>query len=624
MSSSAAEMIKRFREERPTSRNERTKLSAPKEMWWIENVDSDGRLTDKFEEPRLMSPMKPTKKTESNYGDFAKHKKFLRESKVDDLITGDIESMNISEIGRSKAPRPLNSLISSYDIFISHDQPSSRMELTADLVGVRNSTSLRHSRQPKKDTLSTIAEIGRHGLLVPHLKLDGGEDENEKTGHLSDVNSGLENLMKTLEEQQCDEVPSTLAGVHAQLQSHMMSFTAAFNDKYAREEAEAAERLLRDEKMKEEGRMEERAKAVADFHYFKTISSNVPDSDIFKEYPDEDAKPETTTCSTNTVNHCSRNVPPKRNIEHVDLKPAEMWKDRSYRDVNDDTLLYNRYSRTRRLDALYALHMLDPPAAWLRRPTNTGISNPQIPIPDCTAPDDDREESWGFEVHHGTISQAVEQIEMSLNVALASLQLRLPGLNITSENVVPPEQKPATVSKDDFVQNESTSPPAGVVTTEMNSLSPHTDDAVAHSESHSILMSVSEHDLEMLDKILGVEESSATLKKHCIAKTLLGDNHREIHFHKISDVEAAMWHSQARRGMSWAYSNPQLPAQLLEPSAPKTRHVFNMMTTTTKLHESERNEHVSGLKQHLQHDSYFARERFLLDMKRCRAQFDIF
>ena len=676
-SGSAAEMIKRFREGKPTSRKERSQLSNKREMWWIANEGEDfvnSGAVDDIEEPRIMSPLKPTTRPQqpqydTYYNSRKRVEQFTRDSRVDDLIADDIE-----ELGGQKRGTPDHSFRSSLDKYVGEDIRDRYADKILGMYPTRVSRevtarTLSHTRP--EYSIDTVGSIGRNGLLAPHLKLDGKVDSPASKELRS-----FEEIMHSLNDGR-REGPETLAGVQAELQSHMQSFTAAFNEKYAKEEADAAERVARDARMREEGRMEERARAIADYQYFSTIISENT-ADATHDIAPIDASPteETPELVDRSVHYrhglyersaLAQGVGSCRRHPHIHPAAEATWQHGPYREELDDSLLYTGRTRIRRLDALYALHMLDPPAAWIRRPgcsphpsmrTAGGGKERALEVADKREADEvirqvDEKILSAADIHHATISHAVESIENTLNVALASLHIRLPPPKLESpqETNVPVETVTSSPASDSAIETKGqTEHKAAIARTHVEP----TDAIVEPSVQAPVGRSVSACDLDLLDKILGENginlaelpsELPSTNQHFCPAETAhqpYVQQTRSVKFHTLQDVEKELRRGRPHIGGSPAqegsmkstlsfHSHARLPhsefnqKSNMEPSAPRfSGPVMRMPRTLERAPDSAKSWNWREAKDYDHtplEDNFINREKFLQDMKRCRQDF---
>jgi hypothetical protein len=227
---------------------------------------------------------------------------------------------------------------------------------------------------------------------------------------------------------------------------------------------------------------------------------------------------------------------------------------------------------------------------------------------------------------------------MSLNVALASLHLRLPHQDTPSEA---PGISSSSLEQEVVVPPIPAGPdgaaaPAELTTAENIDVPPtsKTTDTVSGPFRNDMLTRVTQNDLEYLDKVLG--DDSIAVSRPQFAPQYSGHSSRDrqwsrhgnraIHFHTMSDVDATRWQSRSGPAVSMAARRCDDAFSVFAlretPSAPKPQDdVFSIMHETRTSWKNERDRHSSS---ELMPDSYVGREKFLMDMKRCRANFDFY
>jgi hypothetical protein len=288
---SAAAMIRRFREGKPTSREDREKkkqVSGVDKLWY----ENDG------EKPRSLSvePSLPPARPSPALRGVRQPADYMTESTsslfrgsklgdmfgVDDLIEKEIRQLE-QQMGemdrRTNARMDLGSF-----------QPTRSLDLRGSLGGMRDSTegfrlagrNLRGSVSPMRlsgdllrSSVETLGSTGFRGLLAAHLKLDGKkEDEKPKeevksAAEMAELNKNLEAFLQSMKEQHPPKntyfpegVDESIAQVANKVHSDMLDFQHLFGDKHSREDAEAKAQKQRDEAMREEGRKEAREKQL--------------------------------------------------------------------------------------------------------------------------------------------------------------------------------------------------------------------------------------------------------------------------------------------------------------------------------------------------------------------------
>lgn len=431
--SSAAEMIRRFREAKPTSQAERQqnlKKGKLREMWWVDNKDSDmsasisGRdigvshkvpLNTGFSEdttpaprpsplkPRPYPPPKPfTQKPEPSY--IPPH------SAIDDEIFSELAHMSMDKSIQRELKR-------GHELLTSLDHPRHSLE---------KSLERRHRRQQENDDIPVYrfregpSHVAPHqsleslgfslkGLLFPELQLDGREEspqeESAPSGQVADIQTNLEELLKSLavdkELRTEDGHLATIPQVFNKLNTDMMTFISRYTEKYAEEEAAAAERKAHDDLMREEGRREERERLLKEMQFERRISED----DLLLDDDDEEeiwGYPEGKDDDTAK----------KRMIASFTESATEMRLDESVRQLRRN---HGRFH--------HAIH-------------STTTQKPQTAVKDSPI---NVSSSLNFEPNHETIAKATESIVSTMQVCLNMLHLRLPE----TVDDTPPPPKPA-------------------------------------------------------------------------------------------------------------------------------------------------------------------------------------
>lgn len=310
--SSIADMIRRFREAKPTSRNERQDMKKNgnlSQMWWEKSGEaSSSSILEDDMDPRALAigpQVKSTKPPSSEIFDYhnkpddyvtrrrnnSKNTNTLLNSSVrssldqsfnlDTLIEKEIKSlanglkMRTNEISNrfsleSYGPdygnrNPLNT---SLDRSPNRHRIGNRS--SRDLMSSNNFNDTRVSFL--NQSVETLGSTGFKGLLVPELKLDGknNQPKNGDEDNMKNLNVNLDELLKSLNEGKKqasylpDGIEETIPQITNKLTTQMMEFQNLFGNKFKEEDELEKEAKIRDNNMKEEGRKEERAKKLLD------------------------------------------------------------------------------------------------------------------------------------------------------------------------------------------------------------------------------------------------------------------------------------------------------------------------------------------------------------------------
>lgn len=287
---SAAAMIRRFREGKPSSREEREKKKQTTgvDKLWYEN---DGERPRSLAVEPSMPPARPNSAlrsirqpvdymTESTNSLF-KGSKLGDTFGVDDLIEKEIRQLEqqvMEQDRRTNARLDLGSFNPARSLDIRSSMGSLRDSSDGYRLTGRNLRSsvspMRLSGDLLRSSVETLGTTGFRGLLLPHLKLDGHKEEEapkeEKTAdEMAELNKNLEAFLKSM---QADHPPrnpyfpegvdETLGQIANKVHNDMMDFQHLFGDKHAHEDAEAEAQKTRDEQMREEGRKEARERQL--------------------------------------------------------------------------------------------------------------------------------------------------------------------------------------------------------------------------------------------------------------------------------------------------------------------------------------------------------------------------
>ena len=253
---SAAELIRRFREAKPTSRLERISnrnVGNIGELWWKnegEDTNGSGSLSSNLFESGNKSLV-------SNMGVGEIPVQF---KSIEDMIANDIRQleMTVNTQSRSSLPR-------------RHQQ--SKVPATS-LAGFYSTAAARDSRLYVNSSYESIGHTGYRGLLDPEMKLDGIANANDKVGgtipgDVNKINEDLEALLKSLGiESNKNEFDynfpdlaaniASISQVSEKLLSDLSGFTTYYEKKHAQEQQEEKERLEKEQQLIEEGRRAER------------------------------------------------------------------------------------------------------------------------------------------------------------------------------------------------------------------------------------------------------------------------------------------------------------------------------------------------------------------------------
>ena len=158
---------------------------------------------------------------------------------------------------------------------------------------------LRLSGDYYKSSIDTLGSTGFKALLYPEMKLDGkdinvnsnivGGDINYDVnvlegGTVVDIHASMQELLKAIAKEGDEgggtsgnrNAVNSISEITANLNSEMSCILNHLSEKQIREEAEEKERKARDEKMKEEGRLEERSKQFLEFEELENQNAAAP------------------------------------------------------------------------------------------------------------------------------------------------------------------------------------------------------------------------------------------------------------------------------------------------------------------------------------------------------------
>lgn len=279
MESQAALMIRRFREGTPQSRQARRGNEVKEELWYIDKRGHSVLDESTVDLPRSASPIKPTKQS-LPYNHLASDTNSFQQKKntIDDLISSDIfhiENFDTNDTGirasheRNYVGRTTRSSFERNNMMdMSLERPRFRFQDSP----LRN--SFQHDRF--MSSVETLGQLGGFkGLSTAELKLDGIRgDKQETEKDMKMVESELLELIKKLggggEQTKLTEygVPESIPQVCNKIHGDMVDFVSKYQIKHKEEDDEEKQRKERDERMKEAGRQEEKAKSVMEYNYF--------------------------------------------------------------------------------------------------------------------------------------------------------------------------------------------------------------------------------------------------------------------------------------------------------------------------------------------------------------------
>ena len=385
--------------------------------------------------------------------------------------------------------------------------------------------------------------------------------------------------------------------------------------------------------MREAGRQEERARAVLDYQYFRSLtdephsSKRLPERDASQNSPEsgEECKvsgkdpsdPSATSVNSrpNGYRHGVYNRPPWREqlLDEICDSASTFFPDNAFAEAGSQADILRRGNRGRKVMASsHTLHLPDPPAAWLRRPCSSDLVPP--PKPDPPAPDSGHEKETQIEgpsVRHSVVSRAARDvIEVTLNSAMKTLSMRLPE----GSEVEAKETSTTMIANDPEVKKS--------------------DAPIPSSAPDTGKVTMSKDYLKTLDDLLDKHAADLSPHLHSILD-FTPTGRAPIAFHTMADVETAWARPAGRRvrslNMQSGNYKPSAPFVHIEMQAPPqpppvaarhTKRPSNITSSSQNYDYSqnrrERSPHISNL----QNDSSFhSRERYLRDMRAFRLQF---
>ena len=292
---SAAAMIRRFREGKPTSRVEREKQkqeAGVSKLWYEQDAEVPRRsltVEPVLQPPRPNSALRNIRQSD----DFMSDKGIYRNSKlgdsiaVDDLIEKEIRQLEreMHDLDRSTNAK--------LDLGSFHHSPSRSFDMHGSFDNTRNSTNyrfgglrsssrggdmspLRMSGDILRSSVETLGTTGFRGLLTANLKLDGKKDEpkeEEKPPEtdLAELNKKLQEFLASMAADHPPRNPyfpegvdETIAQIANKVTNDIMEFQTLFGDKHLREDQQEGTQKERDEQMREEGRNQARERQLLD------------------------------------------------------------------------------------------------------------------------------------------------------------------------------------------------------------------------------------------------------------------------------------------------------------------------------------------------------------------------
>ena len=291
--SSIADMIKRFREAKPTSRGEREEMKKNgnlSQLWWEREMpDENQDIPRNLAVGPQAKSMKPQRSSEI-LQPYNKPDDYITRNNPSDLLRGSIrssldQSFNLENLIEKEIKSLANEMktkakdisnrfsLESYnpDYTNRNQQFSSETSPTRYRIGNKST----EFQDPKisflNQPIETLGSTGIKGLLVPDLKLDGKSTQQQTTddkNSMKDLNVNLDELLDSLNEGKKqasylpDGIEETIPQVTIKLHNQMLEFQNMFGNKYKEEDELQKEAKKRDETMKEEGRKEERTKKL--------------------------------------------------------------------------------------------------------------------------------------------------------------------------------------------------------------------------------------------------------------------------------------------------------------------------------------------------------------------------
>jgi hypothetical protein len=263
----ASEMIKRFRDSEPTSREQREKdlkrQGKGEKMWW---EDSNNRKPQRplFEEEEDNDSIPVPRSSLRNKG-------FLSSSirSIDDdpnsWIDKEIRNLERNVNQNERKGSNFLSISQRRQFDDSFDERPFRDSIKFDDRLNRSQNSAINLNQMTRKSTDTLSNTGVLALLNADLKLDGrfgkGDEAGVEEKKIGDLNSSLEAMLKSLKQNQdinSQDHDLTIPEITNRLETGMIDLIGHFNLKENRDKESASAQ----EKLKEEGREEERKKIL--------------------------------------------------------------------------------------------------------------------------------------------------------------------------------------------------------------------------------------------------------------------------------------------------------------------------------------------------------------------------
>ncbi len=300
MSSYAADMIRRFREEDPTSRDVRQKkrdTGEIKQMWWVDENETENVRRSRPEPQQRRDDPPRDSYNGGRGGGNGNGRRLLGDSMdsmgrsvdVDDLIAKEIRQL---EVEQTHGGRNFGATTGSFDMRRSDDNVGIGNKLDAPTYrygGTRDPLAdLRSSGDFFRSSQDTLGSTGIKALLMPDFRLDGKNDADfqqtsDENGDEApgmsrqpsatdmQIKSNLEDILKELDEAKAAREASgygiatnssSISAITAQLASDMQGLLAPLRQREQALKEKEADEKRRDDQMREQGRKLEREKAL--------------------------------------------------------------------------------------------------------------------------------------------------------------------------------------------------------------------------------------------------------------------------------------------------------------------------------------------------------------------------
>lgn len=434
----AAELIKRFREEKPTSREDREKrrhnAGVSSRMWW---EGDDG------EEPRP-NPQPTAWTSKKNYAEENEEIDdpivSLKPSRFDDLNSlreREIRSLE-KEIQRREGLARSAILSSSFNG--SKKLKETSLDDSGDWFGIGRPRGSIESLPRVSIGVGglgdfgfgggeTLGSTGVLGLLKNDLRLDGRaiEEDNKvkEEKKASDLNASLEELLKNLNANQgnllIEESPSSIPEITNKLNTEIMDLLGYYETK----EKEEKESKKKEESLREEGREEERKKqllSLLDESPTKKVSF------LDKWVPDKAANKTAEEVRIDGVlGEGENDSPPPNNNDEVILSRIACENEL---EKAEQTFLQMRtlHKNLRRqaMNLRKKKNSTDVPSSSSREGAEIDLSYLYADSPSTVFTQPALMKDSTMELNHRALNRAAKTITSNLDAALQTLQHRLP------------------------------------------------------------------------------------------------------------------------------------------------------------------------------------------------------